>query len=219
METRTKKEVSEATLANLLDVAPRLFLEKGYHATSIDDITQAAGLTKGALYWHFKSKEDLLDRILKEFETKFLDALVKEVKQVKEGGLARIQRMFRFSSVFAYHNRELCVSFTTLAAELVGAHHKMEPKIRRIYKRYQTFLSGLIADGKRDGTFDKDFDDELAALTIMAMHDGTLLHWSMNRDRIDGEKYFRVFQKMLLHGLTIRYEGVEKEDGKRYNYL
>jgi AcrR family transcriptional regulator len=54
-------------------------LEKGYHGTSIDDITKAAGLTKGALYWHFRGKEDLLQKIVEEFEKRFLDGLIQSV--------------------------------------------------------------------------------------------------------------------------------------------
>jgi AcrR family transcriptional regulator len=55
---------SQETANRILNQAVRLFLEKGYHGASIDDITQAAELTKGALYWHFKNKMGLLKRIM-----------------------------------------------------------------------------------------------------------------------------------------------------------
>jgi AcrR family transcriptional regulator len=69
MEKRMKKLnhknlQSQETANRILHQAMRIFLEKGYHGTSIDDITRAAKLTKGALYWHFRSKEDLLKRIV-----------------------------------------------------------------------------------------------------------------------------------------------------------
>ena len=59
---------SEETASKIFHQAMRLFLAKGYHGTSVDDITRAAGITKGALYWYFKSKEDLLNKIIEEFE-------------------------------------------------------------------------------------------------------------------------------------------------------
>lgn len=62
----TQNLQTEDTVTRILNQAKRLFLERGYHGTSIDDITEAAGLTKGALYWHFESKEDLLKRIIGE---------------------------------------------------------------------------------------------------------------------------------------------------------
>ena len=189
------------TEERLLKNAMRLFLEKGYHGTSIDNIAQAAGLTKGALYWHFESKEDLLKRIMKEFENRFLDGLIQAVREVRGGVLDKIEKYFRYNAAFSYYNRELCVSFTTLAAELVGAHHGSEPEFRRIYRRYQEFLSTLILQGKKEKAFKKEFNPDLAALTIIAFHDGVLIRWFMNRDEIDGKAYVNTFKKIILDGL------------------
>jgi AcrR family transcriptional regulator len=196
-----KNNQTEKTTERIVNQAMKLFLEKGYHGTSIDDITQAAGLTKGALYWHFKSKEDLLKTIVKEFKKRSLEGMIHEVEGIKGGGLDKFVKMFRYNAAFAYFNRELCVSFTTLAAELVGAHHGIEPKIRQIYKKYQKFLSKLILQGQREKIFKKDLDHEVTALIIIAFHDGVLLQWSMNRDRVNGEVYAKTFQEIVLQGL------------------
>jgi AcrR family transcriptional regulator len=179
----------------------RIFLEKGYHGTSIDDITRAAKLTKGALYWHFHSKEDLLKRIVEEFEKRFLDGLIQAVKDVRGDTHDKFEKFFRYNAAFSYYNRELCVSFTTLAAELVGAHHGTEPEFRRIYKKYQKFLSSLILQGKKEKVFKKVIDPDLAALIIIAFHDGILIRWFMNRNEIDGEAYVNTFKKIMLKGL------------------
>ena len=198
----TAKTIQAKDTANrILRQAMRIFLEKGYHGTSIDDITQAAGLTKGALYWHFSSKEDLLKRMIEEFEKQFLDGLIHAVNGVRGDLLEKMGKFFSYNAAFSYYNRELCVSFTTLAAELVGAHHGMEPEFRRIYKKYQKFLSNLILQGKREKIFKKEMDEDLTALVIIAFHDGILLRWFMNMDKIDGEAYVNTFKKIMLNGL------------------
>jgi AcrR family transcriptional regulator len=191
----------QETANRILNQAMRIFLEKGYHGTSIDDITQAAGVTKGALYWHFKSKEELLRRIVEEFETRFLDGLVQAVKDVQGDTHDKFEKFFRYNAAFSYYNRELCVSFTTLAAELVGARHGTEAGFRRIYKKYQRFLSNLILQGKKEEVFKKEIDPDLAALIIIAFHDGILIRWFMNRNEIDGEAYVNTFKKIMLQGL------------------
>jgi AcrR family transcriptional regulator len=198
----TAKTIQAKDTANrILREAMRIFLEKGYHGTSIDDITQAAGLTKGALYWHFSSKEDLLKRIIEEFEKQFLDGLIHAVNSVQGDLLEKMGKFFSYNAAFSYYNRELCVSFTTLAAELVGAHHGTEPEFRRIYKKYQKFLSNLILQGKREKVFKKEMDEDLAALVIIAFHDGILIRWFMNQSEIDGEAYVNTFKKIMLNGL------------------
>ena len=191
------------TANRILQQAMKIFLEKGYHGTSIDDITQAAGLTKGALYWHFKSKEDLLKRIMEEFEKRFLDGLIQAVKDVQGNIRDKIEKYFRYNAAFSYYNRELCVSFTTLAAELVGAHHGTEPEFRRIYKKYQKFLSRLILQGRKEKILRKEMDPDLAALIIIAFHDGILIRWFMNRNEIEGEAYVNTFKKIMLNGLMV----------------
>jgi AcrR family transcriptional regulator len=194
---------SENTIDRIINQAMRLFLEKGYYGTSIDEITQAAELTKGALYWHFKSKDDLLKRIIQEYEKRFLDGLIQAVGEVEGGTSEKFEKYFRFNSTFAYYNRELCVSFTTLAAELVGGHHRIEYDIKRIYKKYQQFLAGLILEGKKAKIFKKGIDPDLAALSIMGFHDGMLLQWSMNRNEIDGGAFVDTFKKIILNGLKV----------------
>lgn len=194
---------SKNTIDRIMDQAMRLFLEKGYHGTSIDEITQAAELTKGALYWHFRSKDDLLKRILQEYERRFLDGLIQAVGEVEGGTSDKFEKYFRFNSTFAYYNRELCVSFTTLAAELVGGHHRIEHDIKRIYRKYQQFLAGLILQGKKERIFRKGIDPDLAALSIMGFHDGILLQWSMNRNEIDGVVFVDTFKKIILDGLKL----------------
>ena len=56
-----RNKYPEVTVEKILDVSQRLFLEKGYDATTIQDIVDdLGGLTKGALYHHFRSKEEIM---------------------------------------------------------------------------------------------------------------------------------------------------------------
>jgi AcrR family transcriptional regulator len=192
----------EESATRILNQAIKLFLKKGYHGTSIEDITWGAGLTKGAFYCHFKSKEDILKRIVEEFERRFLDETIESVNKVRGGFLDKFEKYIRHNAAFAYYNRELCVSFTTLAAELVGDRTIIEREIRRIYKRYQKFLSKLIVMGKKEGFFRRDLDTNLASLVIISFHDGTLLQWSMNRNNMDGKSFLNTFRKIVLNGVV-----------------
>lgn len=61
---KTKAEALE-TRERLLEAAGRVFCEKGVNSASLDDVAKAAGVTRGAIYWHFKNKSDLVDALLK----------------------------------------------------------------------------------------------------------------------------------------------------------
>ena len=192
---------AENTADRILEQSMKLFFQKGYHGTSIDDITQATGVTKGALYWHYRNKEEVLKRIIEEYEKRYLDSLIQAVKEVKGSALDKFGKFFRYNAAFPYYHPDLCVSFTTLSGELVGAHHPIEPEIHRINKKHQKFLSELIRQGKKEKIFKKEIDPDYAALVLIAFQSGSLLHWSMNRDEIEGKVYVDIGRKIMLSGL------------------
>src|SRR5687767_11553124 len=64
----TKRAQREASLESLLEAALALFVSQGYRHTSVEEIAEAAGLTKGAIYFYFRSKESLLIALLERAE-------------------------------------------------------------------------------------------------------------------------------------------------------
>lgn len=72
---RTQKQRSETTTAALVDAARRLFAEKGFAETSIDDIIAAVGVTRGALYHHFDSKTELFRAVFEAQEETLTEAV------------------------------------------------------------------------------------------------------------------------------------------------
>ncbi|MGC8120594.1 TetR family transcriptional regulator [Marinobacter sp. VGCF2001] len=61
---RKTKEEAEATRESILDAAEHVFMEKGVARASLEQIARTAGVTRGAIYWHFRNKQDILDAML-----------------------------------------------------------------------------------------------------------------------------------------------------------
>ena len=72
---RCTKEEALATRHRLLDAAERVFAEKGVSRTSLHDIAQAAGVSRGAIYWHFKNKADLFNAMMERTTLPLEDSL------------------------------------------------------------------------------------------------------------------------------------------------
>ena len=77
-----------------------------------------------------------------------------------------------------------------------------EPALKNVYRNYQEFISQLIRQGINQGLLRKDLDPDLAALSFMALHDGVLHQWVLNRSHIDGEQYAKTFRRIFLNGLS-----------------
>ena len=84
----------EETVEKILDVSMRLFSEKGYEATTIQDITHALGMSKGAVYHHFNSKEDILDRLSDRYYQR-LDWYADPAMLPGGSGLEKLRHAFR----------------------------------------------------------------------------------------------------------------------------
>jgi TetR/AcrR family transcriptional regulator, acrAB operon repressor len=99
MVRRTKEEAQE-TRNRVLDAAERVFYEKGVSHTTLADIAQAAGVTRGAIYWHFTNKSDLFNAM---FERSLLplDELIESTLDGREEDpLARLRELF----IWCMHN-------------------------------------------------------------------------------------------------------------------
>lgn len=187
------------TEEKILKVALGLFVRKGFHGTSINDIMLKVGLTKGAFYSHFESKGDLFLRLIDEFRARLFGKL--EGSEVEGNALDKLHHVFNILSKFAVENTDLCVFLTFLTAEM-NADVDFEPALRRIYVDYQKHISTLIKQGVKQGVFRKGLNPDLVALTFMALHDGTLHQWVLNRQYIDGEEYVKTFRDIFISGLV-----------------
>lgn len=189
-------------MARILTATTRLFVAHGYHGTSIATIAKTTGLTKGALYAHFSSKEDLLLALIKKFEMEFLDQLIAEVHDVKGNALDKLHHYFNFAADFAEKNRELCLLATIISAEFSGAgHDQFDSEFRRIYFKHARFLRHIVEQGKLQGLIDPALDTHTVAYIIIAFHDGVLLQWHRSRDLLEGPVFVKTFRQLLFHGI------------------
>lgn len=82
---KSKAQQSELTRGTLLQVARALFTEKGYANTATEDIVQRAGVTRGALYHHFRDKEELFQAVFEDAERELVETVRTAVNSAQAG--------------------------------------------------------------------------------------------------------------------------------------
>ena len=201
LEVLVKRADGEETRRRIVLAALELFVRYGYHGTSITDIMKKVGLTKGSLYAHFKSKGEILLLIIERYKIRYIDEMIRFANEGDGNALDKLHRTITFSARFVREHENLCVFLTFLTTEL-KADVDFEPMLKAVYREYQRFLSGVIRQGINQGVIDKETDPDLAALSLMALHDGILHQWVLNRNLIDPDAYVRTFRKMFMYGLA-----------------
>jgi AcrR family transcriptional regulator len=185
----------------LLSVAMKLFVKRGYKGSSVAEITRKAGLTRGALYCHFQTKEHLAKELIKLFEDKYLNGMTAYVEKESGSPLKRFERMMRFNVWFAGEHSDLCLFMTTISAEVCGSRNRLEPYLKSIYRRWSKFIMRILKEGKQVGEFKKEIDPQMMALVIVGVHDGVLLQKEMNRETIDLQSYTKQFRNFVISGV------------------
>jgi len=188
----------------IIDESIRLFLKTGFKGTSIQHITDTVGITKGAFYWYFKSKDELLETIIEKYDRDNLERLYAHMKTMEGTFLTKFKEYHKFINEYARDHGEFCVLFVTLAAEMAGGKTTAERKIKSVYKKYHTFISSLLTAGKKEGLFDQTFDVSLNAHIIIAIHNGILLQWYMNRSEMPGPMLARTYRNIILYGIVMK---------------
>lgn len=137
--TKQFEEIREQSRTKILDAAFELFARQGFHATSINQIAQQAGVAKGLIYNYFEKKEDLMQAIVMGGLQKSADAMA--VIQQAQPGKERLRTMleftFRFLTEQTEYNRLMAAlalqiqAFPELAHIVTGKYNAMIPMLQQ----------------------------------------------------------------------------------------
>jgi AcrR family transcriptional regulator len=157
---------AERTRAVILEAAAVAFAEGGYDGVSMNDLVRASGLTKGAFYFHFPSKDELA---LAAFRTKQVE-LVTRVGEATAGATTATERL---RGLLVHRARLLREDPSLRIVARLGAELNVRSGPGSEYATFQhlalDLLQGLIEEGQRSGEFRAGLDPSHAAGTLFAL--------------------------------------------------
>lgn len=186
MARRTKEDAQE-TRTRILDTAERVFREKGVGHTTLTQIAVAAGVTRGAIYWHFANKAALLQAMNDRVHLP-LEAMHQALADVAlTDPLAKIQESAR--AVLAQvagdpHYRRVFEVFTfkcEFVGEMADMLERQRESRRRCLQDVQESLRHAVAKGQVMATV----DIERAAVGLYALVDGLIRNWLLDSESFD----------------------------------
>jgi len=105
-----KRTDGEETRRRIVLAALELFVRKGYHGTSITDIMNKVGLTKGTLYAHFKSKGEILLLIIERYKVRYIDGMIRFANESEGDAIDKLHRCISFNAQFVTEHENLSVT-------------------------------------------------------------------------------------------------------------
>lgn len=156
----------------ILEAAAGVFHEKGYKATSIQDIADAVGILKGSLYYYITSKEDLLFEILQDVHQQGLTNL----ERIEATPGTPLQKIRAFVTLHVTHNAENLVKMAVFFHDFRSLSPERREIILAERDLYDRHLRTLIAAGQKDGRVCPDLDPKLTSIEILGMMNW-IYHW------------------------------------------
>ena len=185
----------------ILDAATTVFVRQGFQHARMDDIVEESGLSKGTLYWYFKSKEDIINAILRRLFTGDLENLESLVQA--EGTSS--ERMIQLTNNRVNGMKQMS-SLVPIIFEFyaVAVHQQwVQQFIGEYFKHFRTLLEELIQQGIDTGEF-RPVNATKAAISLASLYEGLTLHWLMDPQTVQWEILSENSIPMLLDGLKVR---------------
>jgi AcrR family transcriptional regulator len=169
-------------MQELLEAALRVFAGKGYRNARLDDVAEAAGVTKGAIYHYFATKEALLLGVVEHYQTVAFGRAEEALRDDRLPATTRIRLLVRklFSRPEGSSQHLLALLIRGVAHEVPHVHERW---LRDGPARASTLLSRLVDQGKERGEFRPDADGEIGARVLVS---GLLLQlmWQQHADAV-----------------------------------
>ncbi len=194
-----RPDVSEERKNQILDAATQVFMQKGFDKARMDDIVEETGLSKGTLYWYFKSKYDIIISILDRL---FQHAFEQIDSQQEVSKMSASQAIWQFSED-AIRDYQKMLSLMPVAYEFLALAFRnkvVQKALKRYFDHYMEVLVPIIQRGIDSGEF-RPVDANEAAIAAGAIFEGTILLWVYDKDLVDPERHIRSGIKIWLAGV------------------
>ena len=155
------RKESEERKKEILDIAEELFTIKGYDNTSTTDILERVGIARGTMYYHFKSKEEILDALI----DRVIQGIVRNVKSALSYKATAPQKIISFIGATKVDS--------AIGTEIADHAHKPQNALmhQKIMNALLTVLTPIVAeiikDGIKEGSFSTNYPEETAEMLLI----------------------------------------------------
>lgn len=198
-----------STRDRILDAAIKVFSSKGYHDTRVDEIVQESETSKGAVYFHFPSKQRIFLAIVEEFAALLENKLLESIER-ESSGVLRVNAALQTGLETFGKYRSLAKIFLVQA---IGLGQVFEEKRLEILARFSAVIKGYLDQAVAEGDI-PPLDTEVAAYAWIGAINEVVIRW-VHTGQPDPERVLPTLRAMLLRSVGVPEERIQQlqDDG------
>tara|TARA_B100000401_G_scaffold299335_1_gene205475 strand:- start:284 stop:853 length:570 start_codon:yes stop_codon:yes gene_type:complete len=184
-----------------MNAAQVVVASKGYDQARMDDIVEKAQLSKGAIYWYYKSKKDIYLSLIDYWFNEYSAGVLKSLED-KDSSSEQLKSLFEYFVDQFDQNPDtfkIMVEFWRTS----GLDVDFNNKLQEIYSQFLEYIIDIIKNGIESGEF-KEVDPRITALSILINIEG--IHWFTLFDKsgVEAHEYINTISNFILNGLKKR---------------
>lgn len=203
---RKTKEDARVTRHRILDAAVELFSLYGVSSTSLNDVARHAGVTRGAIYWHFENKVDLFTAMIERLVCPLLFKSEERTRFMQEAPLEFIRASMNEFIEKLVHDPNFYRVFEIFwhKCEYVGEMAVIRHKHLEEGENHINTIEQAFTFAQEKGQIGKDLTPHQAAIGLVALIDGLVFNWTKKHDMFSLEDYAPLVFQAFLRGLGFR---------------
>jgi len=202
MARKTKQEALE-TRNSIMDAAVRVFAVKGVARTSLDDIAREAGVTRGAIYWHFANKEDLLNSLWDQIVLLYAPMTQASEAQDEPDPLGKMKNLYLALFCGLVEDQRQQQLFRLLFDDSSHSKETEAMRFRHVQMRRER-LRGIqitLNNAQEKGQLPPNLDIRQGSISVLVFIHGLITNWITTPDMFDikkeGERFIEGIFQML----------------------
>ena len=195
-----RPDVSDQRRNQIMEAALTVFSRLGFERASMDNIAKEAGVSKGALYLYYKSKDAIIAKLLQLL----FDQALKQVRILAAGEGSVTEQLLAFTRVLTREmDRMAAMQPISLQFYAIAARHPtIRQHLRAYFKEYRTLMEEVIQRGVAQDELRADINPTEAAITLTALLEGLALVWLIDPQATDWHVQVESSTKLLIQGLS-----------------
>lgn len=205
---RRTKEEAEKTRQDLLKAALSVFSQKGYAATTLEDVAKEAGVTRGAIYWHFGSKAELYAGLLEEYSARGSE--IAQTAVAEGGSMVDILRRIFIRLLTAVESDPALRAVMEINLFKTEYSPELSDTLSMQVENGRVLLAGIsqaMEQGIASGELRSDLKAEDLARAFIAFQNGVLHLWLIDPDAFDLGEGAGLMAEVLIQGLSQKAAG------------
>lgn len=187
-----------------MDAALKVIISKGYENSRMDDIVDLSSMSKGAIYWYYKSKKEVYLNLVNYWVIKY-STVINHIVEEDDSPAEQLKDVFEYF-ILQYEQDPSAFKALVEFWSLAGRDKDFQKKLDKVYSKFLEFLERIINKGVKSGEF-KKLDVRITALSIMVNIEGIIWFTLFDAHGLSAREYINTITNFILSGLINKSSG------------